>query len=61
VRGRSTRPDPALTMLFLQVWVFGLLLSAFESVLFSGGSSLWFMMIVAIVGFRYQLTARPAR
>jgi O-antigen ligase len=61
VRGRSTRPDPALTMLFLQVWLFGLLLSAFESVLFSGGSSLWFMMIVAIVGFRYQLTARPAR
>ena len=61
VRGRSTRPDPALTMLFLQIWLFGLFLSAFESVLFSGGSSLWFMMIVAIVGFRYQTTARLAR
>jgi hypothetical protein len=47
--------------LFIQIWLFGLCLSATESELFSGGSSLWFMTVVAIIGMRYQATAEVAR
>jgi O-antigen ligase len=55
IRNNASRRDP-LTMLFVQIWLFGVLLSAFESVLFAGGSSLWAMMIMAIVGLRYLVT-----
>jgi O-antigen ligase len=51
------RIDPALTMLFLQVWLFDLYLCGFESELFSGGSMIWFTMLVAIIGLRFQATA----
>jgi O-antigen ligase len=57
IRTPSDRIDPALNMLFIQIWLFGLCLSGFESELFSGGSMLWFMMIVSIIGLRYQATA----
>jgi O-antigen ligase len=57
IRTPSDRIDPALNMLFIQIWLFGLCLSGFESDLFSGGSMLWFMMIVSIIGLRYQATA----
>jgi O-antigen ligase len=53
--------DPALTAFFLQMWLFGLCLSGFESVLFSGGDCIWFMMITSMVGLRYQATANLAR
>jgi O-antigen ligase len=53
--------DPALTMLFLQLWLFGLCLSGFESELFNGGSIVWFMTVVSMIGLRYQATARLAR
>jgi O-antigen ligase len=49
--------DPALTTLFVQIWLFGLCLAGFESVFFGGGSALWFLMIVAIVGLRFQAIA----
>src|SRR5262249_6360973 len=42
--------EPALTTLFVQIWIFGLLLSSVESVLFSGGDALWLLMIASIVG-----------
>ncbi len=54
-RGRS---DHALTTLFLQIWLLGLGLSGFESTLFDGGNAVWFMMVVAIIGLRFQATAR---
>ena len=57
IRTPPERIDPALTMLFLQVWLFGLYLSGFESELFSGGSVVWFMTIVSILGLRFQATA----
>ena len=47
------RDDP-LTLLFVQIWLFGTSLSAFEAVFFSGGSPHWFMMVAAIIGLRYQ-------
>jgi len=46
--------DPPLTSLFTQIWIFGLCLSGTESVLFSGGDTLWFMMIVSIIGLHLQ-------
>jgi O-antigen ligase len=60
IRTPADRTDPALNMLFLQVWLFGLCLSGFESELFGGGSVLWFMMVVSIIGLRYQATAELA-
>jgi O-antigen ligase len=57
IRAPADRADPALNMLFLQIWLFGLCLSGFESELFSGGSLLWFMVVVSIIGLRYQATA----
>jgi O-antigen ligase len=53
IRNPAGRSDP-LTLLFVQIWLFGTSLSAFEAVFFSGGSPHWFMMVAAIVGLRYQ-------
>lgn len=61
IRTPASRTDPALTMLFLQIWIFGLCLSGFESDVFSGASILWFMMLVSIFGLRYQATAYVTR
>jgi O-antigen ligase len=58
---RAKHFDPALTTLFTQIWMFGLLLSSVESVLFSGGDTLWFMMIVSILGLRLQRASRLSR
>jgi hypothetical protein len=55
------RADPALTMLFVQIWLFGICLCAFESELFNGGSVVWFMMAVSIIGLRYQAIAPVTR
>jgi O-antigen ligase len=61
IRTPPERADPALTLLFLQIWLFGLCLCGFESELFNGGSVLWFMMVVSIIGLRFQATAELAR
>jgi O-antigen ligase len=61
MRTPPERADPALTLLFLQIWLFDLCLCGFESELFNGGSVLWFMMVVSIAGLRYQATAELAR
>ena len=55
IRNNESRNDP-LTMLFVQIWLFGIVLSAFESTFFGGGNCLWAMMIVSIVGLRYLVT-----
>lgn len=46
--------DPALTLLFVQILQFGYANAAFESVLFLGGSTVWFLMIVSVVGLGLQ-------
>lgn len=60
-QGADQPVDPDLSLLLTRVWLFGLYLSSFESVLFGGGSPLWFMMIVTIVIFRMQTTIRLVR
>lgn len=52
--------DPALNMMFVQIWLFGLYLSGFESELFNNGSVVWFMTAAAIIGLRFQTTAEYA-
>ncbi|MEA2905932.1 MAG: hypothetical protein QOI12_3319 [Alphaproteobacteria bacterium] len=61
IRTSPGRIDPALNMLFLQIWLFGLCIAGFESELFNGGSVVWFMMAVSIIGLRYQATAQLSR
>ena len=50
--------DRALTALFLQIWLFTLCLAGYESVFFAGGSALWFLMVVSIIGLRFQTIAK---
>jgi O-antigen ligase len=56
IRTPPGRTDPVLTTFFLQIWLFDLYLCGFESELFSGGSILWFMTTVSILGLRFQAT-----
>jgi O-antigen ligase len=60
VRTPPDRVDPALNMMFVQTWLFGLYLSGFESELFNNGSVVWFMTAAAIIGLRLQTTAEYA-
>jgi len=53
--------DRALATLFLQIWLFGLCLGCFESVLFGGGGdSVWFLTVTSIVGFRFLSIAKAS-
>ncbi|MGH6671107.1 MAG: O-antigen ligase family protein [Xanthobacteraceae bacterium] len=52
--------DRALTTLFIQIWIFALCLSSFESVFFAGGSALWSLTVMAIAGLRFQTLAKTA-
>jgi O-antigen ligase len=52
--------DRALNMMFIQIWLFGLYLSGFESELFNNGSVVWFMTAAAVIGLRFQTTAEYA-
>jgi O-antigen ligase len=60
IRTLADRVDPALNLMFLQVWLFGLYLSGFESELFNNGSVMWFMTAAAVIGLRLQTTAEYA-
>ncbi|MHC2576704.1 O-antigen ligase [Bradyrhizobium diazoefficiens] len=51
------RADPALNLMFIQTWLFGLYLCGFESELCNNGSVVWFMMVVSIFGLRLQASA----
>jgi O-antigen ligase len=60
LRTPAARVDPALNMMFVQIWLFGLYLSGFESELFNNGSVVWFMTAAAIIGLRLQTTTEYA-
>jgi O-antigen ligase len=57
IRTPADRIDPALNMMFVQTWLFGLFLSGFESELFNGGSVVWFMMAASVIGLHFQAIA----
>jgi O-antigen ligase len=54
VRTSPRSVDPALNLMFIQIWLFGIYLCGFESELFRNGSVLWFMMAVSIIALRLQ-------
>lgn len=50
--------NSALTRLYLRVWLYALVLTCLESVLYQGGGALWFCLIFAVFGLRLQSSAR---
>ena len=54
----ATGNDPALTLLFSRLWLYGLYASCMESTFFQNGSSVWFCLMIAIFGMRLQAKAR---
>ncbi|GJE18676.1 O-antigen ligase family protein [Methylobacterium marchantiae] len=53
------RTDP-LAIMFVQIWLFGLLLSCMESFLFDGGDPIWVTFLIAVFGLRYLARFRSA-
>jgi O-antigen ligase len=57
--GRAQRSgnDPALTRLFIRIWLFSVFSACLESNFFSNTGPLWFSMLVALAGLRLQARA----
>jgi O-antigen ligase len=60
-RCRRIGSDPALTRLFMRMWLFAVYTCSFESVLFDRGDPHWFTMLVAMFGLRYLSVSRLSR
>lgn len=57
-RAFASENDPALTRLFLRIWLFGIVNSTLESLFFARGGIHWFLFMVAVFGIQYQARAR---
>jgi O-antigen ligase len=53
--------DPALTRLFIRIWLYGVFAACVESLYFQSGSLVWFVFIVSIFGLRLQASAHEIR
>ncbi|WP_293800298.1 O-antigen ligase [uncultured Bosea sp.] len=60
-RAEATANDPALTRLFVRIWLYGILAACVESLFFQSGSLIWFMLVVAIFGLHLQANAHEIR
>lgn len=60
-RAETTTNDPALTRLFVRIWLYGILAACVESLFFQSGSLIWFMLVVAIFGLHLQASAHEIR
>ncbi|WP_426441499.1 O-antigen ligase family protein [Bradyrhizobium genosp. P] len=60
-RAETRDNDPALTRLFIRIWLYGVFSACVESLYFQSGSLIWFMVIVAIFGLRLQASAHEIR
>ena len=49
--------EPALTRLFIRVWLFSLFFSCLESPFFSNSGPIWFTMLISVFGLRLQAYA----
>ncbi|MFC3691676.1 O-antigen ligase family protein [Chenggangzhangella methanolivorans] len=56
-RAKRTDNNPAVTTLFIRIWLYGIFQACLESVFFQSGSPLWVMMMVAVFGLRLQARA----
>jgi O-antigen ligase len=59
-RAFATDNDPALTRLFLRIWLFSILLACLENVFFVNTGPIWFTMLLSVFGIRLQSRARLA-
>ena len=60
-RAEVTTNDPALTRLFVRIWLYGILAACVESLFFQSGSLIWFMLVVATSGLHLQASAHEIR
>lgn len=60
-RAEATTNDPALTRLFVRIWLYGILAACVESLFFQSGSLIWFTLVVAIFGLHLQASAHEIR
>ncbi len=56
----SDDPDRPLTLFFVRLWLFGVYMSCFESVLFNRADPVWFCMLIAMFGLRLMTRCRFA-
>lgn len=56
-RAETTDNDPALSRLFLRIWLYGLLAACLETTFFTSGGPVWFTILVAVFGLHYQGSA----
>ena len=57
-RPGSLTNNPALTRLFLRVWLYGAFSGCVESIFYQSGDPVWFCMAFSIFGLRLQSSAR---
>jgi len=60
-RAEARDNDPALTRLFIRIWLYGVFSACVESLYFQSGSLVWFVLVVAIFGLRLQASAHEIR
>ncbi|UGX86200.1 O-antigen ligase family protein [Phyllobacterium meliloti] len=56
-RADATGNNPALTTLFVRIWLYGIYTACVESMFFQNGSPLWFALLFAVFGLRLQARA----
>jgi O-antigen ligase len=63
-RAADSGNDPALTRLFIRLWLYGLYASCVESFFFASAGPVWITILIGVFGLRYQrrsqLVAPPA-
>ncbi len=60
-RAEATTNDPALTRLFVRIWLYGIFAACVESLFFQSGSLIWFLLVAAIFGLHLQASAHEIR
>jgi O-antigen ligase len=57
-RASKRGADPALTLMAMQIWLFGIYLSSVESFLFDRSNAIWITFLFAVFAIRYLATFR---
>jgi O-antigen ligase len=57
-RAQKRRADPALILMAMQIWLFGIYLSSLESFFFDRGNAIWITFLFALLAIRYLATFR---
>jgi O-antigen ligase len=56
-RAEARDNDPALTRLFIRIWLYGVFAACDESIYFQSGSVIWFLFVISVFGLRLQASA----